>query len=69
MILACRRLFRFSKEAKKEPKNIEEASSRDHRSLGVKQQLFSFTKYAPGSAMFYPHGSIIYNKLIDLMRS
>lgn len=24
---------------------------------------------APGCAMFFPHGAVIYNRLMDLMRS
>lgn len=48
----------------------EEALKRDHRELGQKQELFFWnTKYSPGSAFFLPHGTIIYNKLVQLMRS
>lgn len=37
--------------------------------IGPKQHLFSFTHLSPGSALFLPHGTIIYNRLIELMRS
>jgi threonyl-tRNA synthetase len=48
----------------------EEAAKRDHRVIGANQELFFWnSKYAPGSAFFLPHGTKIYNKLIDFMRS
>jgi threonyl-tRNA synthetase len=48
----------------------EEAAKRDHRLIGANQELFFWnTKYAPGSAFFLPHGTKIYNKLIDFMRT
>ena len=50
-------------------KNQEELAKRDHRIIGVKQHLFTFTHMSPGSALFLPHGTIIYNRLIELMRS
>ena len=46
-----------------------EALKRDHRVLGLAQNLFFWnSKYAPGSAFFLPHGTVIYNKLVDLMK-
>ncbi len=48
----------------------EEALKRDHRLIGKQQELFFWnTKYAPGSTFFLPHGTSIYNKLCDLMKS
>jgi len=47
---------------------IEEAKKRDHRNVGVQQDLFFFHHLSPGSAFFLPHGGRIYNTLIDLMR-
>jgi len=47
----------------------EEALKRDHRVLGTGQNLFFFNKLAPGSAFFLPHGTRIYNNLVDLMKS
>ena len=47
----------------------EEAMKRDHRELGTKQELFFWnSKYSPGSAFFLPHGTVIYNKLVELMK-
>lgn len=50
-------------------KQQEELAKRDHRNIGPKQDLFHFHTMAAGSAMFFPHGTVIYNKLLDLMRS
>lgn len=46
----------------------EESLRRDHRLVGPKQDLFFFNEHAPGSAFFLPHGTMIYNKLMDFMR-
>lgn len=46
----------------------EEIAKRDHRVVGEQQKLYTITKYAPGMPSFLPHGTIIYNKLIELMR-
>jgi len=48
---------------------IEEAKKRDHRVVGVQQELFFFDAISPGSCFFLPRGAAIYNKLISLMRS
>jgi threonyl-tRNA synthetase len=50
-------------------KQQEELAKRDHRNIGPKQDLFHFTTMSAGSAMFFPHGTVIYNRLIELMRS
>jgi len=47
---------------------IEEAKKRDHRNVGVAQDLFFFHPLSPGSCFFYPNGARIYNNLIGLMR-
>lgn len=44
---------------------VEEAKKRDHRVLGIKQELFFFHELSPGSCFFMPHGARIYNKLMD----
>jgi threonyl-tRNA synthetase len=44
-------------------------AARDHRIIGKNQKLFFFDEYSPGSCFFYPHGTIIYNKLIDFIKS
>jgi threonyl-tRNA synthetase len=44
-------------------------AKRDHRNIGPQQNLFNFTDLSPGCALFYPHGTVIFNRLIELMRS
>ena len=46
----------------------EEAERRDHRIIGVQQNLFNHFGLAPGCAFWYPAGAHIYNKLIALCR-
>ncbi|ELP84862.1 threonyl-tRNA synthetase, cytoplasmic, putative [Entamoeba invadens IP1] len=50
-------------------KRAEEAEKRDHRLIGRQQELFFFHTLSPGSCFWLPHGTRIYNKLIDMMRS
>jgi threonyl-tRNA synthetase len=47
---------------------IEEAAKRDHRIIGKQQGLFNHHQLSPGCGFWYPHGSKIYNKLIELIR-
>ncbi|MDF1663219.1 MAG: threonine--tRNA ligase [Planctomycetota bacterium] len=47
---------------------IEEAKKRDHRVLGEKLDLFSFTEEAPGFPFFHPKGTVLFNNLMDYMR-
>lgn len=49
-------------------KFLAEASMRDHRKIGREQELFLFHEMSPGSCFWLPHGTRIYNKLIDLLR-
>ncbi|XP_068641015.1 threonine--tRNA ligase, mitochondrial 1 [Aristolochia californica] len=48
---------------------LEEAKKRDHRILGQNQELFFFHPLSPGSCFFLPHGTRIYNKLMDFIRN
>lgn len=41
---------------------------RDHRHVGLLQQLFTFNDLSPGSAFFLPHGTQIVNKLVDMLK-
>lgn len=50
-------------------KFLKEASERDHRKIGREQELFYFNEMSPGSAFWLPHGTRIYNTLVDMMRS
>ena len=56
-----------SKELMEDYKHrMEEAKRRDHRNVGVQQQLFFFNPISPGSCFFLPHGARIYNTLIQV---
>jgi len=46
----------------------EEAKRRDHRLIGKNQELFFMDTLSPGSPFFLPHGTIIYNRLIEFIR-
>eukprot|EP01051_Picozoa_sp_SAG22_P014136 SAG22_NODE_1673_length_3836_cov_3.441263_1_plen_545_part_00 len=47
---------------------MEEAKKRDHRLVGVKQELFFFNTISPGSAFFFPHGARLYNTLMNFIK-
>lgn len=46
----------------------EEAAKRDHRNIGRQQNLFWFNEVSPGSAFWLPHGTRIYNTLVEFQR-
>ncbi|HVK61618.1 MAG TPA: threonine--tRNA ligase [Bdellovibrionales bacterium] len=48
---------------------LEEAKKRDHRKLGKELGLFMFHPFAPGSPFFTGKGSIVYNELVNYIRS
>jgi threonyl-tRNA synthetase len=48
---------------------LEEAKKRDHRVLGEKLNLFFFDEEAPGFPFFQPRGTVLFNRLVDYMRS
>ncbi|GAA5824918.1 hypothetical protein JCM3770_002293 [Rhodotorula araucariae] len=50
-------------------KFLEEAAKRDHRRIGKDQELFFFHDLSPGSCFWLPHGTRIYNTLVEFMRS
>ncbi len=50
-------------------KRVEEAKLRDHRRLGQQLDLFSLHPIAPGSPFFHPKGAVLYNILVQYMRS
>lgn len=50
-------------------KFLKEASERDHRKIGKEQELFYFNEVSPGSAFWLPHGTRIYNTLVDMLRN
>ncbi|EKX44160.1 hypothetical protein GUITHDRAFT_139997 [Guillardia theta CCMP2712] len=63
---ALQRVYGISFPDKKRLKDyetwIEEAKSRDHRTIGREQEFFMFHPLSPGSCFFLPHGAIVYNR-------
>lgn len=60
--------FPDEKELKDYQHRLEEAKKRDHRHVGVSQELFFFHPLSPGSCFFLPHGTRVYNNLISFIR-
>ena len=50
-------------------RRLEEAKLRDHRRLGPSLDLFSIHPVAPGSPFFHPRGTVVYNTLVQYIRS
>src|SRR5881409_3763632 len=50
-------------------RRVEEAKQRDHRRLGQALDLFSLHPIAPGSPFFHPRGAVVYNLLVEFIRS
>jgi threonyl-tRNA synthetase len=50
-------------------KRVEEAKQRDHRRLGQVLDLFSIHPIAPGAPFFHPKGAIVYNTLVEYVRT
>ena len=48
---------------------LEEAKKRDHRILGKQLDLFSFNEAGPGFAFIHAKGMIIWNAIVDFLRS
>jgi threonyl-tRNA synthetase len=61
--------FATQKELDEHLKRLEEARARDHRKLGKELGLFSFHPEAPASPFFHPRGTVVYNELLDYLRS
>ncbi|PWO00939.1 threonyl-tRNA synthetase [Tilletiopsis washingtonensis] len=47
---------------------LAEAAKRDHRKIGREQELFLFHELSPGSCFWLPHGTRIYNTLLEFMK-
>jgi len=50
-------------------KRIEEAEKRDHRKLGKEMNLFHFREESPGAVFWHEKGWILFQNLINYMRS
>jgi len=60
--------FPDKKQMAEHKKFLEEAAKRDHRKIGKDQELFFFHELSPGSAMWLPHGTRIYNTIMAFLR-
>ncbi|XP_044488306.1 threonine--tRNA ligase, mitochondrial 1-like [Mangifera indica] len=49
-------------------KLLKEAEQYDHREVGKKQELFFNHPLSPGSWFFLPHGTRVYNKLMEFIK-
>jgi threonyl-tRNA synthetase len=47
---------------------IAEAEKRDHRKIGIQQKLFFFHELSPGSCFWLPHGTRLYNRLVNYIK-
>ena len=61
--------FATKKELEAHLAAIAEAKERDHRRLGVELELFMLDPVSPGSPFYLPKGMVLYNTLVDYMRS
>jgi len=61
--------FATEKELRAHLARIEEAKSRDHRRVGATLELFFTDRISPGSPFYLPKGMILYNGLVDFVRS
>jgi len=61
--------FATERELQEHLARIEEAKSRDHRRVGATLQLFFTDPISPGSPFYLPKGMILYNGLVDFVRS
>jgi threonyl-tRNA synthetase len=60
--------FVTDKELQEHLHRLEEAKKRDHRKIGRDQKLFMFHQWAPGSPVWLPKGTTLYNTLANYMR-
>jgi len=60
--------FPSTKEMTEWKKFQEEAAQRDHRKIGIAQELFFFNEISPGSCFWLPHGTRIYNTLVEYIK-
>jgi threonyl-tRNA synthetase len=48
---------------------VEEAKKRDHRRVGAALDLFHIDPLSPGSPVYHPKGTVLYNGLVDYIQS
>ena len=70
---SLQRIYGVSFPTKEMMKDYEEtqrkAKEMDHRKIGKELDLYFFNDYSPGSCFWLPEGTVIYNRLIEFIRS
>ncbi len=61
--------FASRAELEEHLERLEEARRRDHRRVGTDLELFQIDAISPGSPFYLPKGVLLYNGLIDFIRS
>ncbi len=61
--------FASRAELEEHLQRLEEARRRDHRRLGAELDLFHVDPLSPGSPFYHPKGMVLYNGLLDYIRS
>ena len=61
--------FATQKELDLHLSRLEEARRRDHRRVGAELELFHLDPVAPGAPFYLPKGMVVYNGLVDFVRS
>ncbi|KOS17690.1 putative threonine--tRNA ligase [Escovopsis weberi] len=69
--LSQRRSQRYNQQQQQRRYSAKPSDNReppDHRRLGHQQELFITSAYSPGSPIFLPNGTRIFNRLVDFLR-
>jgi threonyl-tRNA synthetase len=61
--------FATKKDLDAHEERLEEARRRDHRRVGAALELFHVDPISPGSPFYLPKGMILYNGLVEFIRS
>jgi threonyl-tRNA synthetase len=61
--------FKDAKELAEHETRLEAARERDHRKVGAELELYHFHEWAQGSPFYMPKGMILYNALVEYMRT
>jgi threonyl-tRNA synthetase len=60
--------FQDKKELSEYKTFLAEAAKRNHRKIGTDQKLFFFDEVSPGSTFMLPHGTRVYNAMMEMVR-
>ena len=61
--------FATKEELAEHLERLEQAKERDHRRLGQQLEIFHLDADAPGSPYYLPKGMVLYNGLVDFVKS